>query len=257
MKNILSSKTISFFLFVLLFVKSVFSISLSTVDVDNKNAQIKVVYPKPEQIITAIDSTFILGNVPAENEKLAYKLFINNHFVNVHHDGGFIAFLPITPGMFEFKLEAYLVDDEKYLFLGDNNTKHDIYPEDIWKHLSQSISVVVPEPLQAASYDSIIIVKEYHPPDSSLVLTTGDRIEVNFQGTPDCRAWFAIPGVVDSVPMSETLPKIQPYWGESVFGAGAVPDSLKIKGIYTGFFDILHTVSCDSVQINYFLAPPS
>lgn len=237
--------------------ESLRSATLEPDDIDDPAAEIKVIYPKPDQLIAAVDSTFILGNVPARNKKLAYKLFINDHYITIHRDGGFIAFLPVTPGAFVFQLEAFLVDKKKYRHLAAGNSKYDIHVEDILHRLSKSVCVEVPEPLKPSHAESPIIEKEHCSPAGNLFLRTGDRLAASFKGTPSGRAWFAVPGLVDSVPMAETSPRSQPYWGESVFGAGAVPESLKIDGIYTGFYDIPHGARCDSVHIEYFLAPPS
>jgi N-acetylmuramoyl-L-alanine amidase len=56
--------------------------------------------------------------------------------------------------------------------------------------------------------------------------------------------------------MAEDAPKLQPYWGEAVFGAGAVPDSLKISGIYTGFYEVPFGTVADTIRVKYHLAPP-
>ncbi len=60
---------------------------------------IEVVYPKDGRQIAAVDSTFIFGNT---NPKA--KLTINGYRVEVHKSGGFLAFLPVNRGEFEFEL---------------------------------------------------------------------------------------------------------------------------------------------------------
>jgi len=69
-------------------------------------------------------------------------------------------------------------------------------------------------------------------------------------------AWFSIPGVIDSVPMNETDPRQQPYWGEAVFGAGAVPDTMLIEGIYSGVYTVPESVSVAKAPVIYHLATP-
>ncbi|UCG61866.1 MAG: N-acetylmuramoyl-L-alanine amidase [Candidatus Zixiibacteriota bacterium] len=223
--------------------------------INDPGARIKIVYPKPDQIVSAVDSTFILGNVPAASEDLAYRLFINDHYVSAHEDGGFIAFLPVTPGFFEFRLDAFLVDKDRFTDLTSANTISDIPSLYIKRTLTEAMTVYIPEPLLPLTMDSTLFDREIRPPSGPLVLSKGDRLAVSFRGTPWRKAWFSIPGVADSVPMSETSPMEQLYWGEAVFGAGAVPDSLKIEGIYSGFYDIPRDVSCDSIHIQYHLAP--
>ena len=198
------------------------------------SAQITVVYPKPGQTIGAVDSTFIFGHLPPGSDPESSALEINGHDVAVHEDGGFLAFLPIEPGEFVFQLQV----------TGPNQF-HD------------SLTVMVPKPRVSLGPDSMAIVGAYRPPGGDIDLISGDRLAVSFQGTPGCRAWFSIDGVLDSVPMSERDPRTQPYWDEAVFGAGAVPDSLMIRGIYSGFIDIADSVRVDSARITYHLAPPS
>ncbi len=103
--------------------------------------------------------------------------------------------------------------------------------------------------------DSTAFDRELAPPVGNVVMRTGDRLKVAFRGTPGRAAWFSIPGVVDSVSMAEAGPQMQQFFGESVFGAGGVPDSLKVEGVYSGFYDIPASVRCDTVRLNYSLGP--
>jgi len=256
-KNISANKIILIVLTLLVGHLSVSAASYEPDQIGDKNAAIKIVYPKPDQFVTAIDSTFVLGNVPAESKSLAYKLFVNGSYVQVHEDGGFIAFLPVGPGPVTFELEALLVEKKRYRHLNERSMPASIKPEDIRHRLSGLLCITTPEPIQQIELDSLVIGGEYNPPSGDLVLNAGDRLVVSIVATPECRAWFSIPGVVDSVPMVETAPRTQPYWGESVFGAGAVPDSLKHAGIYTGFCDIPYRVTAEHVSLMYHVVPPT
>jgi len=205
---------------------------------------IVVVYPKEGQMIGAVDSAFIFGHVPTAKKDAAYSLQINGQDVPVHRDGGFLSFVPIEPGEFVFTLEAFRLDEV-------TNTR-------LPAHLSREVTVLVPQPLRTiALSDSLVIVGEYRPPRGDLSLRSGDRLGVSFRGTAGCRAWFSIRGLVDSMGMTEADPHLQPYWGESVFGAGKVPDSLKVGGFYSAFWDIPATIQADSLHVEYFLAPPT
>ena len=190
---------------------------------------IDVIYPKKDATIGAVDSTFILGSVTPGSD-----LYINRQKIIVHDDGGFIGFLPLHPGDFSFDLTA--------VNSGDTSTV-------IWP-------VYVPEPKIPLDFDSLQIM-DLGGSSGNLSLTAGDRLVVEFQGTPFCQAWFSIPGYSDSVPMAESQPQIQPFWGEAVFGIGAVPDSLKIKGMYQGFLDIDYAKLPDSTRLCYFLRAPT
>lgn len=193
-----------------------------------KVPQINVVYPRENAQIGAADSTFIFGSVTPGSH-----LLVNGEAIPVHKAGGFIAFLPIIPGSFNFEIAAIDEDDTARLV----------------RHVN------VPKPLESFGYDSLVITDKLGV-FGDLVLADGDRLIVDFQGTPGCIAYFSIPGYIDSIPMAETPPRIQPYWGESVFGIGAVPESMKIKGHYTGFIDIGAEKLHDSSRIYYHLNPP-
>jgi N-acetylmuramoyl-L-alanine amidase len=56
--------------------------------------------------------------------------------------------------------------------------------------------------------------------------------------------------------MSETSPREQAYWGESVYGVGAVPDSLEVRGVYSGFLIVPESLRVTDSPIVYHLAPP-
>jgi N-acetylmuramoyl-L-alanine amidase len=200
---------------------------------------INVVYPKLNQTVTAVDSTFILGSVVLGNEYRLDFLRINGDTVAVDQGGGFLAFLPVHPGEFQFELEAqyFAPDGEEHC-------------------LTEVVPVNIPLPVASPSTDSLAIVSELKRPVGDLILIRGGRLEVSFLGTPSCRAWFEMPGVADSIAMAEDAPKLQPYWGEAVFGAGAVPDSLKISGIYTGFYEVPFGTVADTIRVKYHLAPP-
>jgi N-acetylmuramoyl-L-alanine amidase len=190
--------------------------------------QINVVYPPKNATIAAADSTFILGSVTPGSE-----LTINGVKIPVHEAGGFIAFLPIKPGPFDFNLTATAGKEMARL---------------TWP-------VSVPRPEKAPSYDSLYIIDEF---DSTrdLVLGTGDRLVAGFRGTPGCLAYFSIPGLSDSIPMAELPPVIQPYRGESVSGQGWIAESFHARGYYEGFLNIGFEKRPDSTRLIYHLVAP-
>lgn len=88
---------------------------------------IKVIYPKDGQQIAPVDSTFIFGNTNPDA-----SLTINGHQISVHEDGGFLAFLPIEQGMFEFELisiaENFTAINRIRIYVGDVFTPdEDVY----------------------------------------------------------------------------------------------------------------------------------
>lgn len=220
---------------------------LGMTEMSSGETAVRVVYPKPNQLIGAIDSTFIFGHIAGEYDREHDWLDINGRTVEIHEDGGFLAFLPIEPGPFEFHLR--LMRPRKLPLSGNVLDRFQLLAETV-------VPVQVPLPSPPIPEDSLLILGDYQPPPGNLFLRTGDRLRVFFRGTPDMKAWFSIPGVVDSVPMSETDPRQQPYWGEAVFGAGAVPDSVLVRGVYSGFYEVAATATADSVTVGYHLAAP-
>ena len=204
------------------------AIIVAATSLQAKKPQINIVYPKKDAVVGAVDSSFILGSVTPGS-----SLIINGYNIPVHDGGGFIAFLPLNYGDFEFNISA----------VNENDTSRFLWP------------IIAPKAKRSFGYDSLRIFDIKNESCNS-VLATGDRLLVDFQATPGCNAWFAIPGLADSVPMAEIPPQVQPYWGETVFGTGAVPESLKIRGYYQGFLDIGYYRQIDSSRIHYFLSVP-
>ncbi len=210
----------------------------------HQQPQINVVYPKPLQIVTATDSTFILGHLQNVGDDWNAILTINDIPVRLHLENSFLAFIPIMPDTFTFVLKCELTPKGK---------QSELQPMSI----SREVKVYIPPPIKNIPLDTMVIAQDYNPPRGDLVLAAGDELIVSFLGTPAHRAWFSLPGVVDSAPMSETQPQSQAYWGEAVFGAGAVPESLLVQGIYSGCLTVPQNAQIDTAHIVYHLAPPS
>jgi N-acetylmuramoyl-L-alanine amidase len=58
---------------------------------------VQVIYPRPNQQIALVDSTFILGNVTS-----GAKLYVNGQNVDVYKSGGWLAFVDVSSGNFNF-----------------------------------------------------------------------------------------------------------------------------------------------------------
>ncbi len=189
---------------------------------------ISIVYPENNASVAAVDSNFIFGSVTPGS-----ALKINGFEVPVHRDGGFLAFLPIQPGSYFYEVIAIKGKDTARVIRTIN----------------------VPLPKTSFDYNRLKIRIDENAGER-YALSSGEIFRFSFQGTPGCRAWASIPGYADSIPMAENFPREQPFWGRAVFGEGAIPDSLKIKGIYSGFIRIDDRVIEDSVRIRYNLRVP-
>ncbi len=225
-------------------------------ELDAEHPSINIIYPKEGQLIRAVDSTFIFGNISPYDKKDNWRLTINSFTVDIHEDGGFLAFLPIEPDTFNFNIIAKHPETEAEKRFRKRIPGHFQGEDSLSRSIIKTHTVIVPKPHKTFSVDSLRIGNDYKAPSGDMVLNSGDILEVSFQATPECQAWFSIPGIVDSVAMTEIKPRIQSYWGESVFGKGTVPDSMKIKGIYSGFFVIPPLVCVEDISIIYHLASP-
>lgn len=191
-----------------------------------------IIYPEQNQKISAVDSTFIFGSVEPGS-----ILTINDYQINVHKDGGWLAFLPVYPGPFDFFLRA-----EKSGVL-DTHT----------------VSVRLPE-LPKYSYDSLYFIPGSFKPSPPLWVKTGDKVEVSFAATPYCNAFCVIENTGDTIPMKEIAPQHY-YRGRNVFQGGdsqsrEMLDSFLIRGIYRGSFTVPDTDQ-DNLKLIYCIYPPS
>jgi N-acetylmuramoyl-L-alanine amidase len=197
----------------------------------NDDANIKVVYPKLNQRIGAIDSTFIFGSVNPD-----WRLTVNGHATSAHKDGGWIAFLPLQPGEFVFSIVA-------------TNGKDSSVIE--WP-------VYVPGILIDGEMDSLVIFNDYRLPTDSRSLATGDILHFQFRGAPGCRAWGEIVGVADSIPMLETATIPQPYHAGDVFDgeSSQIDSSFLVPGVYQGLYNFTSALIQDSAVVVIHLAAP-
>jgi N-acetylmuramoyl-L-alanine amidase len=194
--------------------------------VAQQKPQIEIIYPKPKQKIAAVDSMFIFGNVTPNSQ-----LKINGSEIKVHDSGGFLAFLPVKSGSFVFRLEASLK--------GQTSTS--------------DLQIVVPEPYEVPRGKEPMIVKGYMSPGSDIMLMEGDMFNTSFRGTPGMFAYFKLSTGSDLLQMTEAPPVQQSYWAEALWGSDNYPDSLLVKGVYTGVMILSSKQVADSNQIEYYL----
>ncbi len=191
------------------------------------DSALTVVYPKADQQLPAVDSTFIFGQAPPEAQ-----LTINGTVVPVYRTGGFLAFLPIDTGEFVFHLEATYAGRTDTLAMPVRVG----HSADV---ISDSVLAIVPESL---------IPRPHH------LLVPGDYLEVSFKGTPGCQAHFGIDGVAGSFPMTELGPSPgDSRWGE-VFDENATSAQQIRPGRYHGVWEVPHGLKLDSAHIRVCLA---
>ncbi|MCP4566366.1 MAG: hypothetical protein GY841_02165 [FCB group bacterium] len=192
---------------------------------------LNVVYPKSDQNLPPVDSTFIFGSVEP-----GAHLSVNGHPVDVHKGGGWLAFVPINPGSFEFEVRAEkdgLID-------------------------SVTVPVNLP-PLPFISIDSLYFVPGSFHPSRTLWVRPGDEIEISLRGALYNGAFCVIEPVGDTVFMRPGTPKA--YYGEAnafkkdSLGLRLIPDSMLYRGLYRGFY-IIPEAEADSLKLIHHMHPP-
>jgi N-acetylmuramoyl-L-alanine amidase len=199
---------------------------LAAVAVAQQKPQIEIIYPKPKQRIAAVDSMFIFGNVTPQSQ-----LMINSVAIKVHDSGGFLAFLPVISGTFVFRLEATLKGQTT----------------------SVELPIEVPKPYEVPSDKEPVIVKGYMSPGSDIMLMEGDMFNTSFRGTPGMSSYFKLSTNSDLMQMTEAPPIHQSYWAEALWGSDDYPDSLLVRGVYTGATVLGDKQVADTNQIDYYL----
>jgi N-acetylmuramoyl-L-alanine amidase len=190
---------------------------------------LEVVYPKNGQRIAAVDSTFILGNTTP-----GAKLKINGIDVPVHEEGGFLAFLDVSPGEFTFELEARKDQESK---------KFDVV-------------VKIADLRRSVPPDSIAILSEFDYPNVYQELIPGDLLEVSFRGTPGGTAYFGVEGLVDRMTMVEGGREAEGSWTYEAFGEVPERDERPTSGVYFGSMYIPDSADVDSAAVVFSLQIP-
>jgi len=168
---------------------------------------LEVIYPKPDQRIPSVDSTFIFGNATSGAD-----LRINGLDIPIHKDGGWLAFLPIERGPFLFHLEAVKAGDTASL-----DFSIWVGPDDFESMVSRPL---IPNALL---------------PDGAMIYSAGDVFEFSFEAPPGGAGWFSIDSrnwmIMTEADSSERI-----YRGEVFGGSTYNEESLVDYATYTGYY---------------------
>jgi len=167
-----------------------------------------VIYPKPDQEIPSVDSTFIFGHAT-----IGVHLQINGTDVRIHKGGGWLAYLPVSRGPFVFHLTGARGKDTAFVDL----------------------------PVQIGPVDSLGTQKPLIPKalisEEEMIYSVGSVFEFSFEAPPGGAGWFRI-SESDSVRMFESSRTEQSYWGD-VFGESSYDYSKAADYVvYTGNYRI-------------------
>lgn len=191
-----------------------------------------VIYPKQDQFVRPVDSMFVFGSVEP-----GAVLTVNGYPVEVHDEGGWLAFVPVRPGQFVFSIIAKKEErvDEK------------------------NITVRLPE-LPTYDYSALEIVSNSAFPDRAIAARSGDELELSCAALPYCNLVCVVDPPGDTVFLHEQSPRYY-YGGTNVFagdasGGRTYPDSMLIRGRYAGAYTIPET-DADSLSFTYLMYPPT
>ncbi|MCH8992256.1 MAG: N-acetylmuramoyl-L-alanine amidase [Acidobacteria bacterium] len=193
---------------------------------------IRVVYPADSQMLGPVDSTSIRGSVTP-----GASLTINGDTVDVYRTGGFLAFLPVEHGAFDFYLVA------------ENAAGVD----------SQIVTILVADPRPIPADSGVLIRDASVRPLWSRTVRPGDEVDVSFQGTVGCAARFRIVSATDTsraYPMVELRRQIFGDFSAYTENLKRLPDSLPLvpsggsgEGRYHGIWRVPSGLNDDSVWI--------
>lgn len=134
--------------------------------------QVNFIYPVEGYSMPAVQKTFVFGNVSPSTASLT----LNGEKVEVHSNGGFIAYLPVAPGDFAFAAA-----------LGDGTTAQ------------LRVKVRQPEPAQSTGTLQLAFTSF----QSDAELPAGDYLKITAAGTPSHEAVCSLEGVFKDLPMAE------------------------------------------------------
>ncbi|MHB0995484.1 MAG: N-acetylmuramoyl-L-alanine amidase family protein [Elusimicrobiales bacterium] len=137
--------------------------------------QVNFVYPVEGYSMPAVQKTFVFGNVSPSTSSLT----INGEKVEVHSNGGFIAYLPVAPGDFAFTA-----------VLGDGTTAQRL------------VKVRQPEPAPSTATLQLALTAFQSDTD----LPRGEYLKVTAAGTPAHEAVCSLEDVFKDLPMEEVPP---------------------------------------------------
>ena len=168
--------------------------------------KIIIVYPHPNQQIALVDSEFVFGSVTPGS-----KLTINGVNVKVYKEGGWLAFLDVSSGMFNFHIVAKAAGE----------------------------STIVDLPISVGTPESTSPISKFMPisplPSNKALYFVGDPIEFSFMAPPGGMSWFSLEKH-DRVSMLESPANFSSVQS-SVFGAVQADTShLRDRIRYTGYY---------------------
>jgi len=173
----------------------------------NAGIDINVIYPGADQQLPLVDSTFIFGNVNPGAE-----LSINGIKTDVYKSGGWLGFVPVEAGEFQFEIIARMMDDSSVFILP-----------------------VQVGPVKLLDSGARPVIPNSPKPDKDVSYTVGDIFHFSFKAPAGGLGYFKI-GESDSIEMLEIEdPELSPLnsvFGNVSTGEDTIPDYVTYAGNY-------------------------
>jgi len=179
------------------------------------------------------DSVYIVGTIIPKEASLT----INGKNINVHKDGGFLAYvkLDITNEQNAEKYNKGLIKSTIKF-----NGKSEQFEETVW----------VKPPIKTIPFINVPVIDNTTiEPSIDYEVKQGTTIEVSFFGTPGCIALFEVEGINKIFSMAETNYINNYFWGDASFGKGFTTKGDTIKGFYKGFFKVSDNLKNSRIKV--------
>jgi len=156
-------------------------------------AEIKIIYPYEGMALPNVPRTFVFGNITPSTAPFR----INGSKIEVYKNGGFIAYLPVSPGNFSFRGEL------------TGGAASAVYERKVR---------VKPAEFQPVSSGTLFL--NMVSPSGELELSPGDFVNIQAGGTPFKEAVFSIGSITGDTQLTEI-----PRGSGRYFGLYAVKES--------------------------------
>lgn len=205
--------------------RQIITVFLSLFSAAYAEIEINVIYPGADQQLPLVDSTFIFGNVTP-----GARLSINGIETDVHRGGGWLGFVPVEAGQFQFEIIATIKNDTSIFVLP-----------------------VQVGPAELIDIGSRPVIPNSPKPDTDVAYTVGDVFRFSFKAPGGGAGYFKI-GDSDSVIMLEVdNPETSPL--NSVFGEVSTTESVLSDYVtYSGYYR-LRDIDIGSRAIEYWFRP--
>ncbi len=179
------------------------------------------------------DSIYVFGTITPKEANLT----INGKKINVHKDGGFLAYIKLEI-LKEQNAEKYNKGIIKSIL--EHNGKSETFESTVW----------VKPPIKTIPFVNVPVIDNTTlEPSVHNNVKEGTIIEVSFFGTPGCTALFEIEGINKIFPMTETVFVNSYFWGDASFGKGFPTLGDTVKGFYKGFFKVSGNLTDSRIKV--------